>query len=115
MSEEKIQDQATDPIQKEVTEEKAQGQEPEVNFSNYITSMVFQTMVFLGEIPNPLTNELDKNIQQAKLLIDTISMIKEKTAGNLSQQESDFINTIVYELQMKFVQQSQNKEEKNDS
>ncbi len=81
-----------------------QGQAAEINFLNYITSLGFQAMIFLGETPNPVTNEVDKNLEQAKFLIDTLSMLKEKTEGNLNEQEKTLLENSVYELQMKYVQ-----------
>jgi hypothetical protein len=78
----------------------------EVNFINYISSLVFQTMIFLGELPNPITNEMDKNLAQAKFLIDTLIVIREKTKGNLTKAEDDLINSAVYELEMRFVDQA---------
>jgi len=81
-----------------------QAQEVEVNFLNYVTSLGFQAMIFMGEIPNPVTNEVDKNLTQAKFLIDTLAMLKEKTAGNLSDQENQLLESSIYELQMKYVQ-----------
>ena len=77
---------------------------PEVNFIGYITSLAFQAMIFMGEIPNPLTNETDKNLMQSKFLIDTLILIKEKTKANLSSQESDTLSGFIYELQTKFVE-----------
>ncbi|OGX41720.1 MAG: hypothetical protein A3G91_03710 [Omnitrophica WOR_2 bacterium RIFCSPLOWO2_12_FULL_50_9] len=47
----------------------------ELNFLNYVTSLAFQAMVFLGEIPNPMTNETEQNLQQAKFVIDTLVML----------------------------------------
>jgi hypothetical protein len=76
---------------------------PEINFLNYITSLIYQTMVFLGEIPNPLNNRQEKNLNQAKLLIDTLAMLREKTTGNLTQQENEILEASLYELQMKYV------------
>ena len=87
-----------------------QGQAVEINFLNYITSLGFQAMIFMGEIPNPVTNEIDKNLEQAKFLIDTLSMLKEKTEGNLTEQEKILLENSVYELQMKYVQASGEKE-----
>ncbi len=75
----------------------------EVNFLNYITSLGFQAMIFLGEIPNPVTNEPQKNLAQAKFLIDTLLMLREKTKGNLSKQEEDFLNMSLYEIEMRYV------------
>jgi len=77
---------------------------PEINFLAYLSSLVFQAMIFLGEIPHPLTNEMEKNLTQAKMIIDTLAMLKEKTTGNLTTQESDMLSTGLYELQMKYVE-----------
>jgi len=81
-----------------------QAQAIEVNFLNYITSLGFQAMIFMGEIPNPATNEVGKDLNQAKFLIDTLSMLGEKTAGNLNDQEKDLLENSIHELQMKYVQ-----------
>lgn len=81
-----------------------QAQTLEINFLNYITSLGFQAMIFMGEVPNPATNEIDKNLDQAKFLIDTLSMLGEKTAGNLNDQEKNLLENTIYELQMKYVQ-----------
>lgn len=77
---------------------------PDVNFISYVTSLAFQAVIFLGEMPNPLTNELEKNYPQAKFLIDTLALLKEKTEGNLSQEENETLTNMLYELQMKYVE-----------
>jgi len=81
-----------------------QEQAVEVNFLNYVTSLGFQAMIFMGEIPNPVTEKVEKNLPQAKFLIDTLAMLKEKTEGNLNDQEKMILENSVYELQMKYVQ-----------
>ncbi len=77
---------------------------PEVNFINYITSLAFQTMIFLGAMPNPVTGATEKNLIQAKFVIDTLDLLREKTKGNLDKQEEEALNTLLYELQMKYVE-----------
>ena len=86
-----------------------QAQAFEVNFLNYVTSLGFQAMIFMGEIPNPVTNATEENLVQAKFLIDTLAMLKEKTIGNLSDQEKDLLENTVYELQMRYIQLSTKK------
>ena len=81
-----------------------EGQANQVNFLNYLTSLGFQAMVFLGEIPNPATNQAERSLDHAKFMIDTLVMIREKTKGNLTQQEENFLNATIYELQMKYVE-----------
>jgi Domain of unknown function (DUF1844) len=77
--------------------------EPQLDFFNYIASLGFQTMIFLGEMPNPVTNQVEKNLKQAKFLIDTLVILRDKTKGNLSKEEDDLLNGSIYELQMRYV------------
>lgn len=77
----------------------------EVNFINYVSSLAFQALIFLGELPNPLDDsKIEKNLPQAKFLIDTLVMIREKSKGNLTPEEDNLLGATVYELQMKFVE-----------
>ena len=87
------------------SEEKPEAdQEPQLDFFNYIASLGFQAMIFLGEVPNPITNEVDKNLKQAKFLIDTMVVIREKTTGNLTKEEAELLNGSIYELQLRYVE-----------
>src|SRR6185295_18184507 len=82
----------------------------EINFLNYVTSLGFQALIFMGEIPNPITNETDKNLMQSKFIIDTLVMLKDKTKGNLNEQEANFLEATLYELQMKFIETVKNEQ-----
>ena len=75
----------------------------DLQFFNYLASLGYQALIFLGEIPNPLTNLIDKNLPQAKFIIDTLVLLREKTKGNLSGEETNLLNGSLYELQMKYV------------
>ncbi len=79
-------------------------QEPQLDFFNYIASLGFQAMIFLGEMPNPITNQVDKNLKQAKFLIDTLGLLRDKTTGNLSKEEAELLNGSIYELQLRYVE-----------
>ncbi len=78
----------------------------EVDFSNFVTSLGLQSMIFLGEIPNPITQKKEENLQQAKFIIDTLVMLREKTQGNLNADETNLLDNFIYELQMKFVEKN---------
>lgn len=80
------------------------GEEPQLDFFNYIASLGFQAMIFLGEVPNPMSNQVEKNLKQAKFLIDTLVIIKDKTIGNLTKEENELLTGSVYELQRRFVE-----------
>jgi len=80
--------------------------EPQLDFFNYIASLGFQTMIFLGEMPNPITNQVEKNLKQAKFLIDTLIILRDKTKGNLTKEEDDLLNGSIYELELRYVDAS---------
>jgi hypothetical protein len=93
--------------QRAATEAKQEHQIPEVNFANFITSLSLQALISLGEIENPLTSKKEENLKQAMFLIDTLDMIREKTEGNLTKEEKDILETIIYDLKMKFVEKDE--------
>ena len=96
--------QPLSPTPKTPAEEPAkEAAEPQLDFFNYIASLGFQTMIFLGEMPNPITNQVEKNLKQAKFLIDTLVILRDKTKGNLSKEEDDLLNGSIYELQLRYV------------
>jgi len=74
--------------------------EPEFNV--FITSLGMQAMIFMGEMPNPVTNETKVELDRARYLIETISMISRKTKGNLAADEQKLIDDILYGLRIKY-------------
>ena len=87
----------------ESTPSEPEAENTELNFLNYLSSLVFQSMIFLGDMPNPVTNKSEKNLPQAKFLIDTLVLLRDKTKGNLLKEEEDLLNGAIYELQMRYV------------
>jgi hypothetical protein len=75
----------------------------EPDFSFFVTTLSIQAAIALGEIPNPVTQLKEQNLNQAKLIIDTLAMIKGKTQGNLSAEEDSLIDNVLYELRMQYV------------
>ena len=74
-----------------------------VNFSFFISGLMMEALVALGEIEHPITKKKDVNTQHAKMMIDTLDMIKEKTKNNLSKEESGMLDAILYEARMRFL------------
>ncbi len=72
-------------------------------FEIFINSLSLQTMIALGLIESPITKKFEKNLRQAKFLIDTLDMIKEKTEGNLSQEEKELLENILSNLKLNYV------------
>ena len=60
--------------------------------------------LFLGQIPNPKTGEGEVNLELAKMFIDQLAMIQEKTRGNLTSEESTVLGNALSNLQMVYVE-----------
>lgn len=76
----------------------------EASFSTLITSIAEAALMHLGFIKNPQTQKEDKNMELAQVNIDLLVLLKEKTKGNLSEEETNLLNAIITDLQLKFVQ-----------
>jgi len=76
---------------------------PEINFSSLILSLSSTAFLHFGEIPDPGTGEKRKDLALAKHAIDTIAMLKEKTEGNLDDEEKQFIENVLTDLKWRFV------------
>jgi len=76
---------------------------PEPDFTFFATTLGLQVSIALGLMPNPATQKIEENLPQAKFIIDTLSMLKEKTAGNLSKEEAEHLENMLYELRMQYI------------
>jgi hypothetical protein len=76
---------------------------PEIDFNSFIFSLSTSVLIQLGEIEDPFTQKLVKNLPLAKQTIDLIGMLKEKTKGNLSPEEDKVIEYVLYDLRMRYV------------
>ena len=63
-------------------------------------------MISLGKVKNPVSDALDKNLEYAKLSIDTLDMLAQKTNGNLSEYEEKLLAEIVNQLKIFYVEES---------
>jgi hypothetical protein len=69
-----------------------------------------QAMIALGKIENPLSAKIERNLDQARFLVDTLDIIKEKTKGNLDVEEERLLNDSLFNLRMMYVEE-RNKDE----
>ncbi|MFH0839431.1 MAG: DUF1844 domain-containing protein [Candidatus Omnitrophota bacterium] len=76
------------------------------DFSLFISSLSMQALILLGEIDSPFTHKKEINLDQAKYVIDTIAMLKDKTQSSLTKEEISFMDNILYELRMKYTAKS---------
>ena len=76
---------------------------PEVSLSSLVFSLSSSALLHLGEIADPQTGEKMEDFALAKHSIDTIGMLKEKTEGNLTEEEDKFLESILTDLRWRFV------------
>ena len=78
---------------------------PTLNFATFIFSLNSSALVQLGMIEDPMTSEKTKNLPLAKQTIDILSMLEEKTRGNLDADEAAMIKNILYDLRILYVKE----------
>jgi hypothetical protein len=74
-----------------------------LTFTSFIMSLSTSALVFLGQVPDPASGKTITDLTGARQMIDLISLLKDKTAGNLTPDEAAFVDTILYDLRMLFV------------
>ena len=103
-------EQPTPPPQQPVDDTQAQAPEfdqnmplPEANLLTLIFSLYTHTQICLGLLPDPISQQPQKDLNQAKYNIDMLTMLKEKTAGNLTSEEEQTLESVLYEVRMTYV------------
>lgn len=76
-------------------------------FIEFVMMHAQNAALFLGQIPNPKTGQGEVNLELAKMFIDQLAMIQEKTRGNLSNDESTVLRNTLANLQMVYVEVAQ--------
>jgi len=76
-------------------------------FIEFVMMQAQNAALFLGQIPNPQTGQGEVNLELAKMFIDQLAMIQEKTRGNLTNEETAVLRNTLSNLQMAFVEVSQ--------
>ena len=75
-------------------------------FIEFIMMQAQNAALFLGQIPNPQTGKGEVNLELAKMFIDQLGMIQDKTRGNLTNEETAVLKNTLANLQMAFVEVS---------
>ncbi len=79
---------------------------PEASFAVLVSSFATQVYIFLGEIDNPTTGKREQALDQAKFTIDLLEVLRDKTKGNLTEDETKLIDGMLFDLRMRYVQVS---------
>jgi hypothetical protein len=75
-----------------------------LSFSMFLQSLTQQALMQLGLIPWPHTRQRELHLDQARDTIDVLSLLRTKTKGNLTEEEEQFFETVMYELRMSYVE-----------
>lgn len=79
---------------------------PPANFAGLLIGLATSVFIHLGESPDPALAAGEVDLPAAKHSIDLLSVLQEKTRGNLEQEEEALLTTLLYDLRLRFVQAS---------
>jgi len=100
----KTEDAAPAPPGDELTA--ADGRLPAVDFHTFVLSLGSSALLHLGELEHPEGGSAEKDLPLAKHTIDILSMLEEKTKGNLTPAEEKLIQSLLYDLRLRYVNAS---------
>ncbi len=72
-------------------------------FFNLVFSLQMTAMQQMGKIKNPITDKIEKNINEAETTIDILDVLYIKTKGNLSEEEETYFSNVLKELKLNFI------------
>jgi len=79
---------------------------PEVDFATLLLSLATSALVHLGEQPEGDTQAAEVNLPLAKQTIDMMALLRDKTRGNLTNEESRLMDSLLYDLRMRYVEKA---------
>ena len=74
-------------------------------FSYLVSTFYSSAWMQMGKMANPMTNKVEKDMEQAQFTIDLLDMLKKKTEGNRSEEEEKLITRAIKELKMNFMEE----------
>ena len=79
----------------------------DLSFTAFVISLASSAAIHFGDLPDPNTGQLaELNLDGAAQMIEILGLLQEKTRGNLTPEEHEVLEQILYELRMRFVQAS---------
>ena len=84
-------------------------------FIHLVNTFVQSAWISLGKVKNPVSDELERNIDQASYYIDLLDMLQTKMKGNLTEREEQYILHSLSELKLNYIDEKKKKEVETDS
>jgi hypothetical protein len=104
--------QATATAAAQPSEPPPQGSSPHtdaaegIDFASFLISLGTQAFMHLGDIPNPTTQQREKDLPAAKQMIDLLGMLQGKTQGNLAADEERLLQQLLLDLRLRYVRET---------
>ena len=79
--------------------------QPQLSFTAFVISLASTAAIHFGDLPDPVSGaRAEPNLEGAAQMIEILSLLEQKTRGNLSAEEREVLGQILYELRMRFVE-----------
>ena len=79
--------------------------EPQISFVGFVVSLASTAAIHFGDLPDPVSGQpTEPNLEGASQMIEILSMLEQKTRGNLDPEERQVLEQVLYELRMRFVE-----------
>ena len=79
-----------------------------VDFSTFVLSLASSAMLHLGKVPDPTGQTMTPTLALAKQSIDMLAMLKDKTRGNLTDEEGQLLDRVLHDVRLAYVEESRN-------
>ena len=78
--------------------------EPQLSFTAFVISLASTAAIHFGDLPDPVSGaRSEPNLEGATQMIEILSLLEQKTRGNLTAEEREVLGQVLYELRMRFV------------
>ncbi len=79
--------------------------QPQLSFTAFVLSLASTAAIHFGDLPDPISGErAELNLEGATQMIEILALLEQKTRGNLTAEEREVLNQVLYELRMRFVE-----------
>ena len=87
--------------------------EPPLTVAAFVFSLASSAAIHFGDLPDPVTGgKAEPNLEGAAQMIEILTLLEEKTRGNLTAEERQLLEQVLYELRMRFVEAKQGSEKR---
>jgi hypothetical protein len=79
--------------------------QPQLSFTAFVLSLASSAAIHFGDLPDPVSGErAEVNLEGATQMIEILSLLEQKTRGNLTNEEREILGQVLYELRMRYVE-----------